>query len=146
MQQLQIKNQGQEIIATNFWETEHALRGVFYLSINAGAFRLLVPEVNGSTIAEFRTAKDVIISRGPWKAEGGRDALEILFDDGTDDPFAIHLDVRQVDRMPASTDAGRKVLFTAWTKGRDKPVRVYTHDCYYRIVPELPWLKPFGGE
>jgi hypothetical protein len=138
---LTIKNNEQEIIETNFWRTEYARRGVFYLSANAGAFRLLVPQAHESALAEFRTAKEVVISRGPWTAQGGRDALEILFDDGSDDPYALHLDAKQLDRIPATDDAGKDFVFTAWTWA-GKPICAFRHECYYRIVPSLPWLKP----
>jgi hypothetical protein len=138
--QLTVKNEGPEIASSNFWETDYERRGLFYLSLNAGAFRLLVPSVHDSVIAEFRTAKEIVISRGPWEAQGGRDSIEILFDDGTDDPFSLHLDAQQLDRLPAADDAGKKAIFTAWLKG---PTCAYVSDCFYRIVPEIPWLKPW---
>jgi hypothetical protein len=31
-----IHNKGQEILSSNFWQTEYDRRGLFYLSINAG--------------------------------------------------------------------------------------------------------------
>ena len=139
-----IKNSAQEIIGTNFWEPEHAHRGVFYLSLHAGVFRLLVPEAHTSAVAEFRRAHEVFVSRGPWTAAGGRSrgraALEILFDDRSNNPFALHLDARQVDRMPASTDVSREWALTAWV-WQGKPVCAYRQTCFYRIVPSLPWLK-----
>lgn len=139
---LMVQNNGQEIVATNFWETEHARRGLFYLSINAGAFRLLVPEAHTSAISEFKTAKDVILSRGPWSQMGNRDAIEILFDDESESPYALHLDARQLDRLPAREDAGRTAVFTAWLRGaQGAPVCAYRHECYYRVVPRIPWLK-----
>ncbi|MDX9788933.1 MAG: hypothetical protein RBT11_19320 [Desulfobacterales bacterium] len=41
MNLIQISNDGPEILSTNYWETEHAKKGFLYMSINAGAFRLL---------------------------------------------------------------------------------------------------------
>jgi hypothetical protein len=81
---LAVENDGQEIRATNYFESEYARRGAFYLSVNAGAFRLLVPPAHESAIEEFRTAKEVVVSRGAWTAQRRKDALEILFDDTTE--------------------------------------------------------------
>jgi len=41
---LQIQNDGPEVISTNYWQTAHSRRGYLYLSFNAGALRVLVPE------------------------------------------------------------------------------------------------------
>jgi hypothetical protein len=38
-----VENDGQEIVGTNYWNSEYFRRGAVYLSVNAGAFRLLVP-------------------------------------------------------------------------------------------------------
>jgi len=40
-----IENDGPDIVTTNYWTTEHEQRGLFYVSINAGTCRLLVPAV-----------------------------------------------------------------------------------------------------
>ena len=40
---LKIENNGAEIAATNFWNTPMAHAGVVYVSVKAGAFRLLLP-------------------------------------------------------------------------------------------------------
>jgi hypothetical protein len=142
---LRIENEGPEISATNYFESEYARRGSFYLTLNAGAFRLLVPPVHESAVAEFRTAREVIVSRGPWPAEGRKDALEILFDDHTDNPFSLHFGAEQVDRFPTAEDATGEWVFSAWVRGKAGPTRAYQTKCYYRIVPSLPYLKPLGG-
>lgn len=40
---IHLVNDGPRLLRTSYWQTEHAARGYLYLSINAGAFRLLVP-------------------------------------------------------------------------------------------------------
>lgn len=135
---LQIENNGPEIVATNYWETEHARSGLLFLSINAGAFRLLIPASQESQISEMKTATEVVISRGPWPYQGKHDALEILFEDNTDDPFCIHLVPEQCDRMP-TTGARKSVhTFALWTSTGKR----WECPAYYRIVKHLPWLKP----
>jgi hypothetical protein len=45
MATLQIENDGQAIIASNFWDTAYAQHGAVFLSVNAAAFRLLQPDL-----------------------------------------------------------------------------------------------------
>lgn len=141
---LTIENDGPDITAANFWETEQGRQGAFHLSINAGAFRLLVPDQHKNVIAEFKTAKDVILTRGPWPDSGQENAMELLFDDGSDDPYSIHLGQAQVDRWPLAEDAGRTLTFSVWILKDGKPHCAYRTECYYRTAPKLPYLKPRG--
>ena len=86
---LQIQNNGQLILASNYWNSDYARAGKVYLSVNAGAFRLLLPDLFTSELADMRTALEVFISRGPWPAQRCSDAIELLFDDWTDNPYAL---------------------------------------------------------
>src|SRR3989442_12081013 len=90
---LRIRKDAAAIPSTNYWQTARARAGKFYLSTNAGAFRLLVPPQHLGAVREMRSARDVVVSRGPMTLEGVAlpDALEILFDDGSDDPWALNL-------------------------------------------------------
>lgn len=134
-----IKNDGPEITETNYFETANARRGALYLSVNAGAFRLLVPRSMEGEIREFETAREIVVSRGPRPDVGQRDAIEILFDDHTPTPYAVHIGANQVDRMPAASDAGREFDFSVWVDG---PRCVLRSRCTYRAVKHLPWMKP----
>lgn len=136
-----IENRGQAIAATNYWDSDHAKAGYFYLSWNAGAARILVPDVYKPALRDMRGAKYVIISRGPWTEQGGRDALELLWEDGSDSPFAIHLVTEQTDRLVPETDQGAGLTVTAWTRGGQKgrwPGR-------YRLVPRIPCLDAWSA-
>ena len=90
------------------------------------------------------TGKHVIVSRGPWPSEQLPDAVEILFDDGSDNPFALHLSPESLDRMPLDTDAGKEWLFTVWTAPRRNgpPHKALERPAYYRRVDALPCLLP----
>lgn len=139
---IEIQNDGPEIVSTNYWASEHAARGLFYMSINAGVFRLLVPDAQVQEIGECTTAREVIISRGPWPQAGKSDALEILFEDDSESPYVIHLTSEQVDRMPLNTDQDHKGQqprwkFSAWTRN----VKVLELPCRYRVIKKLPYLK-----
>ena len=136
---LHIKNIGPLIEETNYWGTEHARRGFVYLSINAGVLRALVPASSESMLADMRTAKIVVLSRGPWPQQRKSDALELMFDDGTGEPFALHLLPEMIDRLPDDADHGRKFLAAIYTA--DGPQ--FERPCVYRRVPQLPFLKPW---
>lgn len=100
-------NNGPEIVSTSYWHTEAALRGYVYLSINAGCFRLLVPDafvtVNSWIKEAISRADCVIITRGPWREMGKSDGIEILFEDHSDEPYALHIVPEQVELMPAAS-------------------------------------------
>lgn len=139
MNMIKIINDGKRIEQTNYWDTDHAKHGLLYLSWNASAARLLIPDPALSMINEMETTKRwVIISRGKMESQNGTiDALELLFDDETDNPFALYMDTRQSDRLvpdehkPFTVDAWtRKGLAASWP-GR------------YRVVESLPYLKPW---
>ena len=142
MDVLQIENHGPLLIASNFWGTEMERAGKFYLSINAGAFRLLVPRGQEPAVTEMATAQEVVVSRGPWPAEGRDEGIELLFEDGSDAPFCLHLSIESLDRLPLAEDAGREWVFTAWTAPRrGRPHKALERPCWYRLVPKIPWLR-----
>lgn len=137
---LTIQNRGQAIANTNYWDSEHALAGYCYLTWNAGAARVLLPDAQKHLLPEMRSAKYVIISRGPWIDQGGRGALELLFEDGSDSPFCLHLVAEQCDRLIPETDQGGGFVVTVWTRGGEK-LRMPGK---YRTVDAIPSLEPWS--
>jgi len=134
-----IENSGQRIISTNYWDTEHAKKGYFYLSWSAGAGRILIPDTQKSVLREMKPATEVIVSRGPWAENDGREALELLWEDGSDTPYVITLVTEQCDRLIPDTDQGGGFVIAAWTRSGLK--QRWTGK--YRIVDSLPWLQPW---
>ena len=134
-----IGNQGQRITSTNYWDSDHARAGYLYLSWNAGAARLLLPDSQKPMIREMKTGRFVIISRGPWADQGGREALELLFEDGSDTPFSMHLVAEQCDRLIPDTEQGGGFVVTVWSRGGEK-LRLPGK---YRRVDSLPCLQPW---
>lgn len=134
-----IGNQAQQIVDTNYWETPQAASGYFYLSWNAGAARLLIPDNQKHILRETKKAKEVIISRGPWTEQGNRDAVELMWEDNSDAPFILILLAEQCDRMLPDTDQGRPFVVTAWTKAGQKA----RWPGKYRRVQGLPYLQPW---
>lgn len=102
---LSIENDGQAILRSNYWDTPLNESGTIAISMNAGAFRILLPDSMVDQVAEMLTAREVIVSKGHYQA---RRAYEILFDDHTDSPYSLMVDARQFaslqpeDREPGS--------------------------------------------
>lgn len=134
-----IKNQGQSIVSTNYWNSDHAKAGYCFLSWNAGAARLLVPDRIESEIQEMRSARFVIVSRGPWIENGSRDALELLFEDGSDNPYCLHMVAEQTDRLLPEDNQGGSFFVTIWTKAGEK----LRFEGKYRTVQSIPCLDPW---
>lgn len=101
-----IANNGQDIASTNYWTTDHARAGLVYLSGNAGAWRLLMPPAAAWMLPEMRTASRATIERSVRDPR----CWDIVFDDGSDSPFSISIDKRQLDR---ALEPGAAVL-TVW--------------------------------
>lgn len=131
-----IKNDGQLIVDTNYWELENAAKGLYYLSWNARAARLLVPDLQMSSIKEMKDAEYVIVSRGTYQ---GRDALELLFEDHTDSPFSITIVTEQTDRLIPDVEQGSGFDFLIWTQLGE----MHRFPGRYRVVQNLPNLSPW---
>jgi hypothetical protein len=139
-----IANDGPLIVSTNFWLTATARAGKFYLSSNAGAFRLLVPTMHTGSLRDMRGATMAVISRGPYPALRLSDALELLFDDQSQEPFSLHLSAGAVDRMPLDTDTSQEWVLSVWTHlVQERCTKQCEVPCHYRRVRVLPDLRPW---
>jgi hypothetical protein len=57
-------NDGPKIVESNFWTLPD--HGKFLVSVNAGAFRILLPDSLSEYLSEMATAREMVISRGRW--------------------------------------------------------------------------------
>ncbi len=135
---IEIENAGPKIKATNYWNSEYADHGVLFFSPNAGVIRVLVPPIAEHMIPEMKTGKKIILSRGPWPEEGREDAFELLFDDYSDSPFALHIGTEQWAIIP-KLDSRWQVA--VWTQHQGC---VLQKKLYYRKVNKIPCLLPWG--
>ena len=141
-----IVNDGAEIYYTTFWETFLAKEGLIYLSINAGAMRLLVPEAQEDILTDIGGVEYFIATYGKMEGLDGRlhDAVELLFEDNSDTPYVLHLGMNQTDRSPGNADYGRiDVPITLWTKGPNKAGSFFRR---LRRNDRLPFMKPWRSK
>jgi len=136
MMTLTIENDDSEIVTSNFWDSDLAKQGYFFLSLNAGAARLLIPDNRVDEVSEMKAGKLVILTRGRWNRK--KDALEIFFDDGSEEQYSMHLSKDQLDRLIPVSDNGRDLTFSAWKRG---PVKLFERPAKFRIVKNLPCLE-----
>jgi hypothetical protein len=141
---LVVENDGPLLVGSNYWGLPMARAGKILVSTNAGAFRLMVPRSLEYAIAEMNTARECVVSRGPWPNFPLEDGFEILFDDCSANPFALHLSPGSFDRLPTDEDIGIPWTLAVYTAPRrsGRPHRAFQRPCWYRRVPRIPWLKP----
>jgi hypothetical protein len=106
-------NDGIVLQSTNYFDTPMAKAGEFYLSWNAGCARFLVPDIQKHLLPEMKTAKQILLAPIP----GG---LEIVFDDGSDLPFLIHIAQEQTDRILTKKDIGAVFQFSVYIRWGEK--------------------------
>lgn len=140
-----IANDGPRLTATNYWRSSEARAGACFLSWNAGAARLLVPAARVTEVADaLRTVKGAAVTRGRWH---GYDAYEVLLDDGTDEPWCLHLVATQSsDRLIPAAEAGRAIQLVVYAPAPSAPegVKVVAQlPARFRVATSLPDLRPW---
>jgi hypothetical protein len=138
---LTIQNHGPLITDTNFWGSEYDRAGKLYCSCKAGAIRVLLPQSKSDLVGEWRTAKYVILSRGPWPQAGLTEAVEILLEDGSDNPYALHLSPESFDLVPAEPEPGLEWVLSVWVLKNTKPHKALERPCKWRRSAKLPDLS-----
>ena len=135
-------NHGSLIVSSTYWGSDAETAGKIWVSCNAGTIRVLMPRTARAAIEDMRAAKYVICSRGPWPEQKLDSAVELLFEDDSDSPFVLHLSPESFDALPAEPPPDRAWLLAVWDLKKGKPHRAVERPCFWRRVPEIPWLKP----
>jgi hypothetical protein len=135
---LSICNSGQDISDTNFWDSEIASRGFTFLSWNAGAARLMVPDRLIPYVCEMDTGSYCVISE-QTQGSSGLIALELLFEDGTAAPFSLHISSDQTDRLNPCKNRDEGFVVSVWTRNGKE----FQMPGKYRKVKKLPCLAPW---
>lgn len=147
MELLTIGNNSQEITSTNYWESMYNAEGFFYISINAGCVRLLVPErysIDTQFFDDTLSAKQIVLSMlKKYLQEEKRHSVELMFDDHSENPYCIHVAPNQIDRLLLPEDNNKVMRFIAYAKG----LRIIQDTrCGFRFVNKLPCLLPWKGD
>jgi hypothetical protein len=128
---MRIHSDGPRVTSTDYWSSEHALRGLMYLSINAGAARLLAPA--------GWPALEVMRYVEPLRASlqiVGAHALgvgHIVIEDGGSTPPYLTLDARMIDRALPKINIARGIRLMVYQQAHDDPEGV----CLLDNLPAL---------
>ena len=141
-----VSNHGPLITSSNYWDSELARAGKLFVSVNGGAIRVLLPPARYGDLGNMRAGKYCILSRGPWPEQHVREAIEIMWDDRSDSPFALHLTPASFDLLPAEPEPGREWICSTWVARDGTPHKSLERICHWRRAPRLPWMKPWKGE
>lgn len=145
MSEIVIRNHGPLIVESNWWDSDMARAGMLYCSVNAGCIRLLVPDSRRRIIQEMRDAEYVVLSRGPWPIRGLGEAVELMFEDHGDQPYALQLGPESFDVLPAEPEPGREWVVAGWCTKRGRPHKHLERICHWRRVPRIPWCRPLSN-
>ena len=140
---IQISNHGPLILRSNYWDSELAREGKLFVSVNAGAIRVLLPPSLYGDLADMRAAPECVLSRGPWPAEHQAEGIEIMWDYGSDAPYALHLTPASFDLLPAEPEPAREWLLTVWVAKDGQPHKSMERRCHWRRVDRIPCLAPW---
>lgn len=137
-----IANDGAAVVSSNYWTSDYARAGKLFASTNAGAVRLLLPPDYSELVREVRGAEYAVLSRGPWPEAGLNEAVEIMWEDNSDSPYALHLSKESFDLLPAEPEPGKEWIVSTWELVGDKPTQCTEHRLYWRRAAKLPCMQP----
>jgi hypothetical protein len=141
MDAIHTQNHGPLILSSTYWGSELERAGKLFVSVNGGAIRILMPASARSMIEDMRGSQYAVLSRGPWPAMKLPEAVEIMFEDGSDNPFALHLSPESFGLLPAEPPQGREWIVSIWDLKKGRPHKSLERICHWRRVPEIPYLK-----
>lgn len=131
---LTIENDGENILASNYFDLPTAQSGFLFLIRDACVDRLLIPDSQLHLIGEMKTGLHCVTTNGIYR---GHDSIEIMFDDRSASPFALYLSLGQCCGSARKRKGPSKL--SAWT--RDGKVGEWT--AYQRNGKKLPNLQPW---
>ncbi len=124
-----ISNVGNDIVATDFFNKKNTS---FLVSVNNGAFRILLPKNLEYVIPEMKTGKYAIVSiNSEW--------IEILFEDSSDSPFALH-STKSAIVMPFNENRLSNLTLSVWIEPCQKVLEI---PCKLRKVSQIPNMQPW---
>jgi hypothetical protein len=123
---MHIENNGPEIVSSNYNMT-YGPFAFLYLSLNAGAFRILVPESKINLLLfEIKSAKKFIAIRMKFGPEmKNKQGVRIVFDDMSQSPYFTDFAEPLLDRLPAREDHNRTFKLIIYTFTGEKPIKKF---------------------
>lgn len=109
------------IAQTNYWQSEYNSRGLAYLSRHNLGLRLLIPSaVAAAWLAEIKTGRRAVIE--PPVRAGFPNHIDIVFDDGTANPFSLCID--KTAQLDSQLRSGNTRLLVYTDDGLSSPLEL----------------------
>lgn len=109
------------IAQTNYWQSEYNSRGLAYLSRHSLGLRLLIPSaVAAAWLAEIKTGRRAVIE--PPVRAGFPNHIDIVFDDGTANPFSLCID--KTAQLDSQLRSGNTRLLVYTDDGLSSPLEL----------------------
>jgi hypothetical protein len=138
---IQISNHGPLILSTNYWDSELAQAGKLFVSVNAGAIRVLLPPSRYGDLQDMRAGKACVLSRGPWPEQQLAEGIELMWDDGSEAPYALFLTPESFDMLPGEPQGGREWICAVYVAKDGRPHKSLERRCHWRRVERIPCLE-----
>jgi hypothetical protein len=129
-------------LETTYFNTEMCTKGFYYLVHNNEKYFLILPKWNERVINEMQTGNHVVITRGSH--EGHKDSFEIVFDDNSENPYAVLLRDEQFTRITPLKEGWNGTLYIY--SGDLDECKLIFYNVYYRISDKLPCFEPIKEE
>ena len=129
-------------LETTYFDTDMCKKGFYYLVHSNDKYFLLLPKWNERVINEMQTGNHVVITRGSH--EGHKDSFEIVFDDNSENPYAVLLRDEQFTRITPLKEGWNGTLYVY--SGDIDECRFIFYNVYYRITDNLPCFEPIKEE
>jgi hypothetical protein len=125
-------------VETTYWDTDICKNGLFYLINNMNKYFLFIPENKDDVLREMDTGKSIVITRGNYN--GKSDCFDIMFNDNTDNPYAILLEDEYFTRNSPLKEGWNGTFYIY--SGSLEEYKSFFANVYYRVTENIPCLQP----
>lgn len=146
-----VRNDGKRLVSSTYWSSPLAQRNFVFVSINAGALRVLLPrDVDQELLRAARTSREVLVTRVSGALEhlahfDPSFALELLWEDDSDAPYSLCVGLTQLDRLPPTSEAGRALEVSLWDIGPyGQPRMLHQLPGRFRVAAQVPYMQRWG--
>jgi hypothetical protein len=140
----QMQNKKGTLLSTDYFDCKLGKAGLYYISFNAYAGRLLIPDTQAAELfveLEKNPVAHVVLSMGKTFDKENKcfkDMGELMFEDGTDAPFSVIIQSDLIDRRISSEPMETTLALHTRDGAYDTTFKLYV-----RTVGELPYLRPW---
>jgi hypothetical protein len=145
---IEVLSDGPRVVATSYWSSPHAQSGYVWISVNAGAVRVLVPPA-----AERRPLAELPPAGTPclYVQDGRSGARRIVYLDDPASLWVLEVGAAQADRTLPPGEHGRKVRLLWYGQDGERGVRLLRDEERRNRCPvsssrqNVPLVRPTGA-